>query len=70
MTSSAARRRRRREWKPVDGDQVELRRWGTLTRHGSVETVLEDYSGFWLRAEGVERRVFVDLNDDDTQVWH
>lgn len=50
-------------WVPKPSERVEVRRTGSEIRRGAVETVMNDNSGFWLAAEGVEPRLFVLLHD-------
>ncbi|GAB4097953.1 hypothetical protein GCM10028789_01150 [Sinomonas halotolerans] len=54
---------------PTRGAAVELRQWGNHLRHGTVEAVLPDGSGFWIAAEGAAPRVFVHRGYEDIEVW-
>ncbi|UZX03006.1 hypothetical protein F8G81_10665 [Arthrobacter sp. CDRTa11] len=50
-------------WMPNPSELVEVRRLGCEVRRGVIETVMEDNSGFWLAANGVDPRLFVLLHD-------
>ncbi|OOP63089.1 hypothetical protein BMF89_07740 [Arthrobacter sp. SRS-W-1-2016] len=52
-------------WRPASGERVQVRRSGCDVRRGVVEAVMNDNSGFWLAADGVEARVFVLLRDTE-----
>ncbi|WP_311215002.1 MULTISPECIES: hypothetical protein [unclassified Arthrobacter] len=56
-------------WTPTEGDYVELRQSGLVTRRGIIESVMFDKSSFWLAAEGVDPRIFVDVEYEDHEIW-
>jgi hypothetical protein len=61
--------RKQQTWLPQAGEQVELRRQGRLVRRGTIDAVMHDYSGFWLAADGIDPRVYVDIEDPSVQIW-
>lgn len=52
-------------WRPTQGERVQVRRSGCDVRQGLIEAVMNDNSGFWLAADGVESRTFVLLGDTE-----
>lgn len=54
-------------WLPAVGESIEVRSRGTV-RRGIIEAAMYDGSGFWLAAEGVEPRLFVDLGEEELEV--
>jgi hypothetical protein len=58
-----------RPWAVQPGDTVQLHRYGSSIREGSVETVMPSGKGFWLAADGAELRQFVDTHDETLVVW-
>jgi hypothetical protein len=55
-------------WLPLVGEDVQIRRHGTVVREGTVDAVAADDSALWIRAHGIEpRRIF--HRADGFSVW-
>jgi hypothetical protein len=50
------------QWQALAGELVEVRVSGHLYRRGVVDDVMPDASGFWLAADGVLMREFIDTS--------
>jgi hypothetical protein len=48
---------------PVGGGIVEIRQNSNTVRERIVEMVMPDGSGFWLAAEGADKRVYVPVSE-------
>ena len=56
------------DWSRTPGEYVEIRAGDTVLLRGIVDTVMPNGTGFWLAADGVQSRSYID-KDDGLELW-